>query len=83
MHAPWWPEVRAEALSFPHHRHDDFCDAIGLCGQILDKMSAPHVPAKKELPPVVSTDPNSCTLTLTRLFEENERHGKRGSARIH
>jgi predicted phage terminase large subunit-like protein len=39
--AEWWPEVRAELLSFPAAKHDDVADAFGLIGQILDRMFAP------------------------------------------
>lgn len=37
--APWWPECRSEMLSFPVGKHDDFCDALGLVGQLLDRMT--------------------------------------------
>jgi predicted phage terminase large subunit-like protein len=36
--APWLADFRAELLSFPAGRHDDQVDAIGLVGQLLDKM---------------------------------------------
>lgn len=36
--APWYPELRAELLSFPAGKHDDQVDALGLVGQLLDKM---------------------------------------------
>jgi hypothetical protein len=32
--------LRAELLSFPAGRHDDQVDALGLVGQLLDKISA-------------------------------------------
>lgn len=37
--AEWWPECRSEMLSFPVGKHDDFCDALGLVGQLLDRMT--------------------------------------------
>ena len=35
---PWYPAFRAELLSFPAGRHDDQVDALGLIGQLLDRM---------------------------------------------
>ena len=81
-HAEWWPEVRAELLSFTAANHDDCADALGLIGQILDKMSAPHVPAPKPPPKVLSTDPALCSVTLSDLFEQAERRSKGRGARI-
>jgi hypothetical protein len=80
--AEWWPEVRAEALSFPAARNDDFCDALGLIGQILDRMYAPSVPAPKPPPKVLSMDPSICNVTLTDLFEQADRRHKRSGSRI-
>ena len=50
--ADWWPDVRAELLSFPAARHDDCADALGLIGQIFDRMFAPSVPAPKPKPKI-------------------------------
>jgi predicted phage terminase large subunit-like protein len=36
--APWYANFRAELLSFPAGKHDDQVDALGLIGQLLDKM---------------------------------------------
>src|SRR6185437_5241625 len=38
INAPWYPELRSELLSFPAGKHDDQVDALGLVGQLLDKM---------------------------------------------
>jgi predicted phage terminase large subunit-like protein len=38
VNAPWYPDFRAELVSFPYGRHDDIADALGLAGQLLDKM---------------------------------------------
>jgi predicted phage terminase large subunit-like protein len=46
--APWYAEMRSELLSFPSGRHDDQVDALGLVGQLLDKMVAGVVPKKAE-----------------------------------
>jgi predicted phage terminase large subunit-like protein len=35
----WYADLRAELLSFPAGKHDDQVDAIGLVGQLLDKMA--------------------------------------------
>jgi predicted phage terminase large subunit-like protein len=35
----WYADLRAELLSFPAGRHDDQIDALGLVGQLLDKMA--------------------------------------------
>jgi predicted phage terminase large subunit-like protein len=78
-HAEWWPEVRAELLSFPAARTDDAADSLGLIGQILDRMSAPSVPAPPKPRKLLSTDPALCNISLTELFEANERrHQKSG-----
>jgi predicted phage terminase large subunit-like protein len=43
--APWFADLRAELLSFPAGRNDDQVDALGLVGQLLDKIS-PRQPLK-------------------------------------
>jgi predicted phage terminase large subunit-like protein len=43
-HASWYPDLRSELLSFPAGKHDDQVDALGLIGQVLDKMSAGEKP---------------------------------------
>lgn len=51
--APWWPDLRSELLSFPAGKHDDQVDALGLVGQLLDRMqngALPPVPEKKQDP---------------------------------
>ncbi len=35
---PWYPDFRAELLAFPAGKHDDCVDALGLVGQLLDRM---------------------------------------------
>jgi hypothetical protein len=37
-------------LSFPAGKHDDAVDALGLVGQLLDRMMAGEHPAVPELP---------------------------------
>ena len=48
IHAPWYPAFRSELLSFPAGKHDDQVDALGLIGQILNRMSAGQERPKKE-----------------------------------
>ncbi|MHB8272832.1 phage terminase large subunit [Bradyrhizobium sp.] len=45
FNALWYPELRSEMLSFPAGKHDDQVDALGLVGQLLDRMTkgAPRV----------------------------------------
>jgi predicted phage terminase large subunit-like protein len=37
-HAPWRKAFEAELLTFPAGKHDDQVDALGLVGQLLDRM---------------------------------------------
>jgi len=43
--APWLATFKSELLSFPAGKHDDQVDAIGLVGQLLDKMVSGSRPA--------------------------------------
>lgn len=43
VRAPWYEKFRSELLTFPTGRHDDQVDAIGLVGQLLDRIFAPTV----------------------------------------
>jgi hypothetical protein len=38
--APWYPALRSELLSFPAGKYDDQVDALGLIGQLLDRITA-------------------------------------------
>jgi predicted phage terminase large subunit-like protein len=49
--APWLADLRAELLGFPAGKHDDQVDALGLVGQLLDKISAGRKPGPPEVPP--------------------------------
>ena len=49
-HAAWYPALRSELLSFPAGKHDDQVDALGLIGQLLDRMTGGLRPKKVEAP---------------------------------
>ena len=42
--APWFADLRAELLSFSAGKHDDQVDALGLVGQLLDKINVGQKP---------------------------------------
>ena len=44
------PVARSELLSFPAGKHDDQVDALGLIGQLLDKMVPGVKPKEPEKP---------------------------------
>lgn len=46
--AAWYADLRSELLSFPAGKHDDQVDALGLIGQLLDKMMPGNGPEKPE-----------------------------------
>lgn len=48
--ADWYPDLRSELLSFPAGKHDDQVDALGLVGQLLDKMIAGAKPKVANFP---------------------------------
>jgi predicted phage terminase large subunit-like protein len=48
--ADWLPNLRSELLSFPAGKHDDQVDALGLVGQLLDRMMSGEAPAKAAQP---------------------------------
>ena len=50
LRAPWYATLRTEMLSFPAGRHDDIVDALGLVGQLLDRMLSGEKPQVPEPP---------------------------------
>ena len=44
--ALWYPDLRSELLSFPAGKYDDQVDALGLIGQLLDRITAGRKPKK-------------------------------------
>lgn len=51
--APWRNDLVSELLRFPAGVHDDQVDALGLVGQLLDKMDNGTKPVVKEVTPAV------------------------------
>lgn len=49
VNAPWYADLRSELLSFPAGKHDDQVDALGLVGQLLDRMTSGQRPPKPEM----------------------------------
>ena len=45
--APWWEAARAQMLSFPAGKHDDFVDTIAYIGMGLGRMAAATAPSRK------------------------------------
>lgn len=48
--SPWFADLRSELLSFPAGKHDDQVDALGLVGQLLDKVLAGRAARPTEKP---------------------------------
>ena len=69
--APWYPDFRQELLAFNAGKHDDQVDALGLIGQILDRMVAGDAPEAEKAHKIISTDPAVNNVTLQDLFEVN------------
>jgi predicted phage terminase large subunit-like protein len=82
---PWFPAFKAELMLFPNGKNDDQVDALGLIGQVLDKMVPGSGPKPEpEKPKVFSTDPSTCTVTMDDLWTANERRSRSGrTLRIH
>lgn len=46
--APWLSDLISELMSFPVGVHDDMVDSLGLCGQLMDRMSMGNKPKQAE-----------------------------------
>lgn len=57
--APWLAEFRSELLHFPAGKHDDQVDALGLVGQLLDKMVSGTRPKAGEKPKFTDYKPRA------------------------
>ncbi len=86
LHVPafveWMPEFQAELMSFPAGKHDDIVDALGLVGQVIDRMIPGRPVPEEKKPKVLSTNPGETTITMNELWEANERRHKRSAGRI-
>lgn len=79
--APWFNEFRHELLAFPAGKTDDQVDALGLLGQVLDKMiSGSPIGEEIRVEKILSTDPNLCNVTLEEIFTANETRGSKNKA---
>lgn len=81
INAPWYPEFRSELLAFNAGKHDDQVDALGLIGQVLDKMIGGREVVADEPHKIISTDPAVNNVTLADMFKTNERRGRRSFSR--
>ena len=52
MSALWRADLEAELMSFPAGKHDDQVDALGLVGQLLDRMTAPGAEKRGAVRPI-------------------------------
>ncbi len=78
IHMGWYPDFKSELLTFPNGAFDDQVDAIGLIGQVLDKMMPGDKPrAEPEKPKVFSTEPGQCTVTMNDMWEAHDRPRRR------
>jgi hypothetical protein len=50
--APWYSAFHSELLSFPAGKHDDQVDALGLVGQLLNRMVKGSAPKPKDTRPI-------------------------------
>lgn len=48
--APWYEALHSELMTFPAGKHDDQVDALGLVGQLLDRMLSGQKPRPTEKP---------------------------------
>lgn len=75
IHAKWYAAFRNELLSFPSGKHDDQVDALGLVGQLLDRMIKGTVARDEDAPPRGSNDMTfEEALTLAKPKANAERY---------
>jgi hypothetical protein len=66
-HASWYAAFRSELLHFPAGKHDDQVDALGLVGQLLDKMVKGSRPSPNKDRPITARP------TWDELFKRHQR----------
>ena len=54
--APWLSDLISEMMSFPVGVHDDQVDALGLVGQLIDRMSYGNKPKEEKAKPIYAND---------------------------
>ena len=74
VNKPWYEAFRSELLTFPTARHDDQVDALGLIGQLLDKM----IGGKR----LVKEKPKSYTGYYTINESDVDRYVRHGSVGV-
>lgn len=75
-HADWYEAFEYELLTFNAGKHDDQVDALGLVGQLIDKMVAGRSEEEKPEPrPLLGIE----ALHIDRLWEEHERELNEGN----
>ncbi len=72
---PWVADLRSELLSFPAGKHDDQVDALGLVGQLLDRMIRGAKTVEK---PAFSLDVTPPTLAQVVARTDKLRRGNYG-----
>ncbi len=86
--APWLSAFKNELLSFPAGQHDDQVDALGLIGQLLDRMVDGDAEKEPKKPPehaLIGQPDGSMksTLTIAQLIERQKaRRSNKGSVRV-
>ena len=75
--APWRASLESELLSFPAGKHDDQVDALGLIGQVLDRMVTPERPVDLDLPMRSAAD-----MTITEAWKHADPRARVGRGRI-
>jgi len=81
MHMDWYPAFQNEWCRFPADAHDDIIDAMGLIGQLCDRITPERDPSPPKEPLVLSTDAASCTVTMDDLWREADLvHRRSGSS---
>lgn len=77
--AEWVPEFKREMLTFPTGKHDDQVDAVGLIGQLLDRLVPGQKPKpdKKRVFPYHGTgDGISGNISIREMVERKERRAR-------
>ena len=72
--APWLTDFTNELMTFPVGKHDDQVDALGLVGQLLDKMESPRKPPGDE--PIRGT----MDMTMAEAFKMANPAANRGKS---